>query len=53
VQNSVIIKKTILWSRGLKGLVADMLLDEASVTGSYYIVAAVLAKGKTTVYNAA
>ncbi|WP_035667737.1 UDP-N-acetylglucosamine 1-carboxyvinyltransferase [Flavobacterium sp. 83] len=33
---------------------ADMLLDEASVTGTANIVmAAVLAKGKTTVYNAA
>jgi UDP-N-acetylglucosamine 1-carboxyvinyltransferase len=38
--------------KGLKG--ADMLLDEASVTGTANIVmAAVLAKGKTTVYNAA
>jgi UDP-N-acetylglucosamine enolpyruvyl transferase len=48
VQNSVIIKKTILWSRGSKGLVgADMLLDEASVTGTANIVmAAVLAKEK-------
>ena len=38
-----------------KGLVgADMLLDEASVTGTANIVmAAVLAKGTTTVYNAA
>lgn len=37
---------------GLKG--ADMLLDEASVTGSANIVmAAVLAHGKTTIYNAA
>lgn len=37
---------------GLKG--ADMLLDEASVTGTANIVmAAVLAKGKTTIYNAA
>ena len=38
-----------------EGLVgADMLLDEASVTGTANIVmAAVLAKGKTTVYNAA
>ncbi len=37
---------------GLVG--ADMLLDEASVTGTANIVmAAVLAKGKTTVYNAA
>jgi UDP-N-acetylglucosamine 1-carboxyvinyltransferase len=54
VQNSVIIKKTILWSRGSKGLVgADMLLDEASVTGTSIVMAAVLAKGKTTVYNAA
>jgi UDP-N-acetylglucosamine 1-carboxyvinyltransferase len=33
---------------------ADMLLDEASVTGTANIVmAAVLAKGKTTIYNAA
>jgi UDP-N-acetylglucosamine 1-carboxyvinyltransferase len=30
-----------------------MLLDEASVTGTANIVAAVLAKGTTTVYNAA
>jgi UDP-N-acetylglucosamine enolpyruvyl transferase len=47
VQNSVIIK-TILWSRGSKGLVGtDMLLDEASVTGTANIVmAAVLAKEK-------
>ncbi len=37
---------------GLVG--ADMLLDEASVTGTANIVmAAVLAKGKTTIYNAA
>ncbi len=37
---------------GLTG--ADMLLDEASVTGTANIVmAAVLAKGKTTIYNAA
>ncbi len=37
---------------GLQG--ADMLLDEASVTGTANILmAAVLAKGKTTVYNAA
>ncbi|SHG85698.1 MULTISPECIES: UDP-N-acetylglucosamine 1-carboxyvinyltransferase [Flavobacterium] len=37
---------------GLKG--TDMLLDEASVTGTANIVmAAVLAKGRTTVYNAA
>ena len=37
---------------GLKG--ADMLLDEASVTGTANIVmAAVLAHGKTTIYNAA
>lgn len=37
---------------GLKG--TDMLLDEASVTGTANIVmAAVLAKGTTTVYNAA
>jgi UDP-N-acetylglucosamine 1-carboxyvinyltransferase len=34
-----------------KGLTTDMLLDEASVTGT--VMAAVLAKGKTTVYNAA
>ena len=33
---------------------ADMLLDEASVTGTANIImAAVLAKGKTTIYNAA
>ncbi len=39
-------------NEGLIG--ADMLLDEASVTGTANIVmAAVLAKGKTTVYNAA
>lgn len=38
--------------KGLTG--TDMLLDEASVTGTANIVmAAVLAKGKTTVYNAA
>ena len=38
-----------------KGLIgADMLLDEASVTGTANIVmAAVLAKGTTTIYNAA
>jgi UDP-N-acetylglucosamine 1-carboxyvinyltransferase len=37
---------------GLTG--ADMLLDEASVTGTANIVmAAVLAKGRTTIYNAA
>jgi len=37
---------------GLQGI--DMLLDEASVTGTANILmAAVLAKGKTTVYNAA
>ncbi len=37
---------------GLTG--SDMLLDEASVTGTANIVmAAVLAKGKTTIYNAA
>jgi UDP-N-acetylglucosamine 1-carboxyvinyltransferase len=36
---------------GLTG--ADMLLDEASVTGTANIVMAVLAKGITTVYNAA
>ncbi|WP_432671622.1 UDP-N-acetylglucosamine 1-carboxyvinyltransferase [Flavobacterium sp. SM2513] len=39
-------------SEGLKG--TDMLLDEASVTGTANIVmAAVLAKGITTIYNAA
>ncbi len=39
-------------SKGLKG--AYMLLDEASVTGTANILmAAVLAKGKTTIYNAA
>ncbi|WP_366187175.1 UDP-N-acetylglucosamine 1-carboxyvinyltransferase [Flavobacterium ovatum] len=39
-------------TEGLVG--ADMLLDEASVTGTANIVmAAVLAKGRTTVYNAA
>lgn len=39
-------------SEGLKG--TDMLLDEASVTGTANIVmAAVLAKGVTTIYNAA
>ena len=39
-------------TEGLTG--ADMLLDEASVTGTANIVmAAVLAKGKTTIYNAA
>ena len=40
---------------GVEGLVGtDMLLDEASVTGTANIVmAAVLAKGKTSVYNAA
>ncbi len=37
---------------GLEG--TDMLLDEASVTGTANIImAAVLAKGKTTIYNAA
>jgi len=37
---------------GLTG--ADMLLDEASVTGTANVVmAAVMAKGKTTIYNAA
>ena len=37
---------------GLQG--TDMLLDEASVTGTANIImAAVLAKGKTTIYNAA
>ena len=39
-------------ANGLKG--ASMLLDEASVTGTANIVmASVLAKGKTTIYNAA
>ena len=39
-------------AKQLKG--TDMLLDEASVTGTANIVmAAVLAKGKTTIYNAA
>ena len=39
-------------SNGLTG--SDMLLDEASVTGTANILmAAVLSKGKTTVYNAA
>ncbi|UQD56275.1 UDP-N-acetylglucosamine 1-carboxyvinyltransferase [Flavobacterium sp. K5-23] len=39
-------------TEGLTG--ADMLLDEASVTGTANIVmAAVLAKGRTTIYNAA
>ncbi len=39
-------------AKTLKG--TDMLLDEASVTGTANIVmAAVLAKGKTTIYNAA
>src|SRR5699024_11823115 len=39
-------------ARGLKG--AHMLLDEASVTGTANIVmAAVLAEGTTTIYNAA
>ena len=39
-------------AKELKG--ADMLLDEASVTGTANIVmAAVLAKGKTSIYNAA
>ncbi|MCC9061549.1 UDP-N-acetylglucosamine 1-carboxyvinyltransferase [Flavobacterium piscisymbiosum] len=39
-------------AEGLQG--TDMLLDEASVTGTANIVmAAVLAKGRTTVYNAA
>ena len=42
----------VLESHGLKG--CDMLLDEASVTGTANIVmAAVLAKGRTTIYNAA
>ena len=41
-----------LLADGLKG--CDMLLDEASVTGTANIVmASVLAKGKTTIYNAA
>ncbi len=39
-------------AKGLEG--SDILLDEASVTGTANIVmAAVLAKGKTTIYNAA
>jgi UDP-N-acetylglucosamine 1-carboxyvinyltransferase len=39
-------------TRGLKGI--DMLLDEASVTGTANIVmTAVMAKGTTTIYNAA
>ena len=42
----------VLESQGLKG--THMLLDEASVTGTANIVmAAVLAKGRTTIYNAA
>ncbi len=42
----------IVEAEQLKG--ADMLLDEASVTGTANIIlAAVLAKGKTTIYNAA
>ena len=41
-----------LRAKSLKG--CDMLLDEASVTGTANIVmASVLAKGKTTIYNAA
>ena len=41
-----------VWAERLKG--EYMLLDEASVTGTANIVmAAVLAKGKTTIYNAA
>ena len=41
-----------LTSKGLKG--ADLLLDEPSVTGTANIImAAVLADGKTTIYNAA
>lgn len=41
-----------LTSKGLKG--ADLLLDEPSVTGTANIImAAVLAEGKTTIYNAA
>ena len=41
-----------LVSKGLKG--ADLLLDEPSVTGTANIImAAVLAGGKTTIYNAA
>lgn len=41
-----------LTSKGLKG--ADLLLDEPSVTGTANIImAAVLAQGKTTIYNAA
>lgn len=42
----------VLESNGLKG--ANMLLDEPSVTGTANIImAAVLAKGTTTIYNAA
>jgi UDP-N-acetylglucosamine 1-carboxyvinyltransferase len=55
VRNFVTTEKIIFYgveTKGLKG--ADMLLDEASVTGTANIVmAAVLAKGRTTVYNAA
>lgn len=41
-----------LTSKGLKG--ADLLLDEPSVTGTANIImAAVLANGRTTIYNAA
>jgi UDP-N-acetylglucosamine 1-carboxyvinyltransferase len=41
-----------LTSKGLKG--ADLLLDEPSVTGTANIImAAVLAEGRTTIYNAA
>jgi UDP-N-acetylglucosamine 1-carboxyvinyltransferase len=41
-----------LTTKGLKG--ADLLLDEPSVTGTANIImAAVLAQGKTTIYNAA
>jgi UDP-N-acetylglucosamine 1-carboxyvinyltransferase len=41
-----------LTSKGLKG--ADLLLDEPSVTGTANIImAAVLAQGRTTIYNAA
>lgn len=41
-----------LVTKGLKG--ADLLLDEPSVTGTANIImAAVLAQGKTTIYNAA
>ena len=44
--------KYVLSSKGLKG--CDMVLAEASVTGTANVVmASVLAKGRTTIYNAA